>query len=239
MAQQRRQFTQSVPLPNGTVFSTEVSADKGYTTGRLNISQGILEKDITIQATPATPNTCTVTTAVYLFQDIVISVYNSSGTQVINTYTNPESLSLAYGSKYKVNLKAHEGYIKSELINIIEDQIYTLNRNINVSAEADAEPIQCEIVVDPTEHQLITTVTDSGLSIESDTEDEVRVVSPYWTRYTSTVEADPGYLPGIINSSGEQTLSKNNINFHPYSQGSESGYVVVKASPATENKRRV
>ena len=239
MAKQRRQFTQPVLLPNETEFSAEVSADRGYTPGRLNISQGILEKDISIQATPANPNSCIITTTIYEFQDIVISVYNSSGTQVIHEYTNPGSLPLAFGTKYKVNLNAHEGYTKSTLINIIEDQIYTLNRNINVSAESDGEAIQCEIVVDPTENQTIITTTSDDTIIESDTEDVIRVVSLYWTRYNPTIEAEPGYLPGIINSTGEQILDKSNLNFHPYEPGSEAGYVLIKASPATENKRRV
>lgn len=236
---QRKKFTQSVPLPKGTEFSAEAISETGYNPGRLNISQGTLEKDITIQATPAIPTNCIVSTAMYNYQDILVNIWNNAGTQITRTYTNPGVISLVYGVKYSIELKAHEGYEKSELINIIENQIYTLNRNISVSAVSDAVVVQCEILLLPTQHQLITVNTDIGLSIESDTEDEVRLVVPYWTKYTPEIESDPGYNPGVLNSVGEQIVCKDNINFTPYYVGEESGYVTVKASSATENKRRV
>ena len=69
---QRRKFTQSVPLPEGTEFSAEVISKAEYNPGRLNISQGILEKDITIQATPALPKNCIISTTLYSNQDIIL-----------------------------------------------------------------------------------------------------------------------------------------------------------------------
>ena len=240
---QRRDFTQSVPLPKNTEFNAEViPITPNYTPGRLNISQGILEKDITLQATPATTSRCVITTTQYKFQDIIISVYNSTGTQITYIYTNPVSLSLSSGIKFSVKLSAHEGYIKSELINIIEEQIYTLSRNMNISAISDATPVNCEIVIEPTTHQYISITTDSGLVIDSDIEDEVRQVVPYWTRYTGEITTDPGYSPGVLNISGEVTLSKNSFNFtkyHPEDPTDESGYATVKASPATEYTHRL
>ena len=236
---QRRNFTQSVPLPKGTEFSAEAISKAGYNPGRLNISQGILEKDITIQATPALPKNCIISTAQYSHQDIILNIWNNTETQITRTYINPGSISIVYGVKYSIELRAHEGYEKSELINIVENQIYILTRNINVSAIDDAVVVQCEILLLPTQHQLITVTTDIGLSIESDTEDEIRLVVPYWTKYTPEIEADPGYNPGILNSIGEQIVYKNNINFTPYYPGEESGYVTVKASSAIENKHRV
>ena len=238
---QRRTFTQSVPLPSGTMFSTDVTGENGYNPGRANISQGTLEKDITIQATPATPDNCIINATTYEHQDIVLNVWNSTGTQITRTYTNPGIISLLYGIKYSVNLKAHEGYEKSELINIIDGQIYTLTRNINISTIEEAQPIQCEIVVLPTHHQMITVQTNSGLIIESDTEDEEHLIAPYWTEYNPVVVADPGYNPGVLNSVGEQTICKINPNFRSYSgqQDDEYGYVTVEVSSAIENKRRV
>ena len=236
---QRKNFTQSVPLPKGTEFSAEVISSAEYNPGRLNISQGILEKDITIQATPALPKNCVISTVIYSHQDIILNIWNNAGTQIIRSYTNPEIIYLTYGIKYSVELKAHEGYIKSELINIIENQIYILNRNISISAIDDATVIQCEILILPTQHQLITVNTDIGVTIDSDVEDDVRIVVPYWTKYLPEIEADPGYNPGILNSVGEQIVCKSNINFTPYYPGEESGYITVKASSSTENKRRV
>ncbi len=238
---QRRTFKQSVPLPKGTLFSTEVISDNGYNPGRPNISQGTLEEDITIQATPATPYTCIINATNYEHQDILLNIWNSSETQITRTYTNPGIISLAYGTKYSINLRSKEGYIKSELINIIDGQIYTLTRNIIISAEYEAESIQCEIVVPPTQHQTITIQTDIDLNIESDTEDEERLVAPYWTKYIPTIEADPGYNPGILNSIGEAFICKDNPNFRSYSEDpdDEYGYVTVEATSATPNKHRV
>lgn len=236
----RIKINKSVPLPKGTEFSAEVVADAEYIPGRINISQGILEKDTTIQATPASTKSCIISTVLYSHQDIILNIWNNAGTQITQTYVNPEVIYLAYGVKYSIELKAHEGYRKSELINIIENKIYTLVRNVNVSAIDEASIIQCEIVVLPTQHQLITVTTDTGQYIESDFEDEVRMIVSYWTKYLPEIEAVPGYIPGILNSVGEQIVYKSNINFTPYyPDDEESGYVTVKASSATENKRKV
>ena len=237
---QRRKFTQSVPLPEGTEFSAEVISKAEYNPGRLNISQGILEKDITIQATPALPKNCIISTTLYSNQDIILNIWNNAETQITRSYINPEFINLTYGIKYSIELRAHEGYEKSELINIIENRIYMLNRNINVSAISDAYVKQCEIVLLPTQHQTITVNTDISLTIESDTEDEIRVVVPYWTKYLPEIESDIGYNPGTLNSIGEQIVCKTNINFTPYySDDDESGYVLVRSSSAIENKHRV
>ena len=223
---QRKKFTQSVPLPKGTEFSVEVESDANYNPGRPNVSQGVIESDITIQATPATPITLMISCIKYEHQSIEVSVYNATETEVIDVYTDQAIIVLPFGTKYSVKLKAHEGYVKSKLINIVEGRIYSLSfRNITISAEAEATPILCELTVEPTEHQTIHVTTDQGISIDSDVDDGITVVVSYWSKYTASIEADPGYFPGILNiPGGEQTVS---------------GDVTVKASHATENKHRL
>lgn len=232
---QRRSFTQSVPLPKNTEFTVEVSADQGYNPGRSNVSQGIITQDILIQATPAIPKKCIVTSLITDNQDIMLNIYNATGTAITRIYTNPKSVSLPYNTIYSVTLLAREGYTKSNLINIIEGEKYHLTRNLTISTDTDAVVLQCEIVLLPTEHQTVSVNTNNGLYIESDRDDEVRVVSPYWTKYTCSVTADPGYNPGYIDTI-EQTIKKNAPNFTPYG---ESGYVTVEAASATENKHIV
>jgi hypothetical protein len=238
---QRRSFTQSVPLPKNTEFTVEVSADQGYDPGRSNVSQGIITQDILIQATPAIPKECIVTALSTDNQDIMLNIYNATGTAITRIYTNPKSVSLPYNTIYSVTLLAHEGYTKSNLINIIEGEKYHLTRNLTISTDTDAIVVQCEIVLLPTEHQTVSVNTNNGLYIESDRDDEVRVVSPYWTKYTCSVTADPGYNPGYIDTI-EQTITKNAPNFtpfHPEDPDDESGYVTVQAASATENKHKV
>lgn len=235
---QRRSFTQSVPLPKNTEFTVEVSADQGYDPGRSNVSQGIITQDILIQATPAIPKECIVTALSTDNQNIMLNIYNATGTTITRIYKNPKSVSLPYNTIYSVTLLAREGYTKSNLINIIEGEKYHLTRNLTISTDTNAIVVQCEIVLLPTEHQTVSVKTNNGLYIESDRDDEVRVVSPYWTKYTCSVIADPGYNPGYIDTI-EQTIKKNSPNFTPFHPDDESGYVTVQAASATENKHFV
>jgi len=222
---QRRKFTQSVPLPEKTTFSTEIVAEDGYTPGRLNISQGTLEKDITIMATPATPISCTISATKYKNQDIIIYIYNSTGTYVTQTYTNIKSISLPYNTIFSVSLVPHEGYVKSSLTNIVEGNKYNLVKNVTISANGEATPINCELEIKHTEHQVITTTTDLGVVVESDVEDDVSIVVAYWSKYASIVTANPGYHPGVLNRIGEITV--------------ESEHEIIEATPATEFKHRI
>ena len=236
---QRRSFNQSVPLPKYTEFSVEIEADKGFDPGRPNVSQGIITEDILIQATSAIPKECTVTSQIVENQTILFNIYNKTGSQLVRTIENP-NLSLSYDTIYSVTLSPREGYRKSNLINIIEGRKYSLTRNLTISVDGPPIPLSCELVLPPTEHQTVSATTNNDLYIESDRDDEVRVVVPYWTKYTCVVQADPGYNPGYINTS-EQQVTKYNPNFTPYPEDpdGESGYVTVKATSATENKHFV
>lgn len=234
---ERREFTQSVPLPEGTIYSASVTADDGYTAGKLNNSGGTLTEDITLQATPATPNMCTVSMAIYLYQDITLNVYDDNDT-IVRKITNQAATSLPYNTKYSVELNPHEGYEKSELINFVEGYKYFLTRNINISAKEEATPVLCSIILEPTINQVLSIETDGGLVLESDTEDQVMAVAPYWTRYTVTVTPDPGYIAGGINGGENQTINKNSINFtpyHPENPKDETGYMTVRCGSATPN----
>ena len=58
---ERKDFTQSVQLPVDTEFSVSIAPESDkYIAGKLNITSGVLEHDVTIMATPAVLVNCTI-----------------------------------------------------------------------------------------------------------------------------------------------------------------------------------
>ena len=98
-------YTKDVVLPYGTTYTVSITADTGYIAGALNKTSGTITGDETINATPATLATATITITQSDNQTIhVYTPQKIGGTDHTSTFTCPT------GTTYEVEVVADKGY---------------------------------------------------------------------------------------------------------------------------------
>lgn len=233
---ERKDFTQSVQLPVDTEFSASIAPESDkYIAGKLNITSGVLEHDVTIMATPAVLVNCTIYVKQYEHQHIIITTYDAEGNQ-LNTY-DQAIINLRSGIRFSAKLIADEGYVKGILSH--ENEILILRSNRNIIAKTDAVPALCQIKVKPTIHQKITIVVDNVGVLESDTSSVQSITVPYWSTYKINIKSDTGYKAGNLNQSSQRkwTVAKviNGLFVlnNPSNPDDYTGTITISATAAT------
>ena len=175
--------TSSFNCLEGTKYEVEVIADKGYTAGIPNTKGGIVNSNITINATPATKSNVTITIIQSANQTIhIYTPYKTGGTDHTSTFTCP------VGTTYEAEIIAKSGYTAGTL-NIGENGAFSNDITINATA---AVASQYTLTITQSAHQTIT-VTANGKTYTSS------VSLPYGTRWSATITPDTGYMAGKLN----------------------------------------
>lgn len=233
---ERKNFTQSVQLPVDTEFSASIAPESNkYTPGKLNITSGVLEHDVTIMATPAVLVNCTIYVKQYEHQHIIITTYDSEGNQ-LNVYDQPV-INLRSGIRFSAKLIADEGYVKGILSH--ENEIIILRTNRNIIAKTDAVPALCQIRIRPTTNQTIRVTVDNVGVLVSNTTSIVSMTVPYWSTYKITIKSDIGYKAGSLNQTSQRswTVAKvvNGLFIlnNPNDPDDYTGTITIQATNAT------
>ena len=232
---ERKDFTQSVQLPEDTEFSASIAPESDkYTAGKLNITSGVLEHDVTIMATPAVLVNCTIYVKQYEHQHIIITTYDAEGNQ-LNTY-NQAIINLRSGIRFSAKLVADEGYNKGILSH--ENEIIILRGNRNIIAKTDATPALCQIKIKPTINQTITVIVNDVGLLTSDANTITSLIVPYWSTYKIKIEPDLGYKAGNLNQTSQRswTVAKviNGLFVlnNPSNPDDYSGTITISATAA-------
>ena len=232
---ERRDFTQSVQLPVDTEFSASVAPESDkYTAGKLNITSGVLEHDVTIMATPAVLINCTLYVKQYDHQHIIITTYDAEGNQ-LNTY-DQSTITLRSGIRFSAKLIADEGYNKGILPH--ENEIIILRGNRNIIAKTDATAAMCVLKIKPTINQTIKAVVENIGELQSSTTETVSINLPYWSVYRLYITPDLGYRAGNLNQSAQRnwTVAKvvNGLFIldEPSNPDNYSGTITIQATNA-------
>ena len=175
--------TTSFTCPEGTRYEVEVIADNGYTAGIPNTKGGIITRDITINASPATKSNVTITIIQSANQTIhIYTPYKNGGIDHTSTFTCP------VGTTYEAEVIAKSGHTAG-VLNVGESGTFSNDITINATA---AVASQYTLTITQSEHQTIT-VTANGNRYTSS------VSLPYGTKWTATIVADTGYTAGELN----------------------------------------
>lgn len=102
--------TSSFNCPEGTKYEVEVIADNGYTAGIPNTKGGIVNRDITINASPATKSNVTITIIQSANQTIhIYTPYKAGGIDHTSTFTVDEN------TTYEAEVIGDSGYLPGDL----------------------------------------------------------------------------------------------------------------------------
>ena len=125
-------YTKDVVLPYGTTYTVSITAETGYNAGALNKTSGTITGDETINATPATLATATITITQSDNQTIhVYTPQKSGGTDHTSTFTCP------VGTTYEAEVIAENGYVAGEL-NVSGNG--TINSDMSINATPAIKP---------------------------------------------------------------------------------------------------
>ena len=175
--------TSTFTCPIGTTYEAEVVADNGYTAGTPNTKGGIVNSNITINATSATTSNATITIIQSANQAIhIYTPHKTGGIDHTSTFTCP------IGTTYEAEIIAKSGYTAGTL-NIGESGSFSNDITINATA---AVALQYTLTITQSKHQTIT-VTANGNRYTSS------VSLPYGTKWTATITPDTGYVAGKLN----------------------------------------
>ena len=166
----------------GSKYRVNILAEPGWAYGRLNRSEGVLDSNIGINATPAEHNKFTV--------DIIQSphqlIYCSYGGHV---YTNQFKINEL--DTIEVAITADHGYTHGKLNHGIPIGIFRPLKNTEISAQP-ATPNDYVVKVTQSEHQRIK-VSYKGI-------DHIyNFTGTYDEPYRATIEPDKHYIAGNIN----------------------------------------
>ena len=173
-----RQYTSSVRLPYGTVFTVSIRAEEGYAAGTPNMLTGTITGNMTVTADAAK----------ILYYTIHIQQSEHQTINVVvgdNRYTS--DVSLPYGTIYNVSVTPDEGYDAGKLSTLGGE----LTQDITITVTEAIRNIFW-IRIRQYQHQRIT-VSANGQTYNDD------VQLPYGTNWTASIIADTGYTPGKLN----------------------------------------
>ena len=173
-----RQYTSSVRLPYGTVFTVSIRAEEGYAAGTPNMLTGTITGNMTVTADAAK----------ILYYTIHIQQSEHQTINVVvgdNKYTS--DVSLPYGTIYNVSVTPDEGYDAGKLSTLGGE----LTQDITITVTEAIRNIFW-IRIRQYQHQRIT-VSANGQTYNDD------VQLPYGTNWTASIIADTGYTPGKLN----------------------------------------
>ena len=175
--------TSSFSCLEGTKYEVEVIADSGYTEGIPSTKGGIVNRDIIINATPATKSNVTITIIQSANQTIhVYTPYKTGGIDRTSTFTCP------VGTTYEAEVIAKNGYTAG-ILNVGESGAFSNDMTINATA---AVASYYTLTITQSAHQTIT--------VHANNKDYTSSVSlPYGTKWTATIKPDVGYNAGILN----------------------------------------
>lgn len=174
-----KEYTTGFTGKKNSYFYAYVVPEEGYTPGALSTVSDHITEDMVISAEPASITTCTVT---------IVQVEHQTITVTCNREEYTETFEAPYGSQFRVNVTADEGYIAAKP-NVSLGRV--LN-NMTITATGAPEQINYMITINQSEHQTIT-VMAGGRSYTSS------VSLPYGTTYLVNIEAEPGFIAGTLN----------------------------------------
>ena len=196
--------TSSFSCLEGTKYEVEVIADNGYTAGIPNTKSGIVNRDMVINATPATKSNVTIT--IIQSANQTISVYS-----VKNGQTFTSTFETTKGDNLRLNIEPSVGYRSGDLlldgVKCTPNTIQYIDNSHTVSATA-AVALQYTLTIKQSEHQTIT-VTANGKTYTNN------VSLPYGTTYTVSITADAGYVSGELNKTSGTITGDDIINATP------------------------
>ena len=177
----------------GTVITCTIESENGYIAGILNITERIINEDITITATDAVEASILLITISPGNNQVITVIYDG------NEYT--EDFYVPFGSSYTSYLTPSPGFTTdAEIVNFKSDE---LRNNVVVYATKDATPnVNTITLINPdTEHQSLRVYVNND-----QTEENVKT-STFTLESGNTIRAevismDLDYLPGTINIEG-------------------------------------
>ena len=104
-------YTSSQKRPNKTEWSASIKADEGYTPGRLNKENGILESDISIYASESTDNTLYILVDQYDHQHIKVTINNTT------VYENARIIKCKIDDTFNAEIVVDTGYTAKGTLN--------------------------------------------------------------------------------------------------------------------------
>lgn len=180
--------TSSFSCLEGTTYEVEVIADKGYTAGIPNTKGGIVNSNITINATPA------------ISSNVVITIIQSANQTIsVNSVKKGQTFTSTFettkGDNLRLNIEPSVGYRNGDLlldgVKCTPNDIIYINNSHTISATA-AVALQYTLTITQSKHQTIT-VTANGKTYTSS------VSLPYGTKWVATITPDTGYVAGKLN----------------------------------------
>ena len=219
------EYTSSQKRPNKTEWSASIKADEGYTPGRLNKENGILESDISIYASESTENTLYILLDQYDHQHIKVTINNET------VYENARVIKCKIDDRFDAEIVVDTGYTAKGTLNFTSGKMY---KNRHLSIDKDAEPKMCKITLPATTNQTLTFYSMYTIQ-KSDNKSKSFYVT-YDTEYSIEINPVYGYNKGTSNHT-ELTMYKLNVSNALVNSSDFS--VNITCSDATKKKYRI
>ena len=218
-------YTSSQKRPNKTEWSASIKADEGYTPGRLNKENGILESDTSIYASESTDNTLYILVDQYDHQHIKVTINNET------VYENARVIKCKIDDRFDAEIVADTGYTAKGTLNFTSGKMY---KNRHLSIDKDAEPKMCKITLPATTNQTLTfysmyTIQKSGNKSKS-------FYVTYDTEYSIEINPVYGYNKG---SSNHTELTMYKLNASNALVNASDFSLNITCSDATKKKYRI
>ena len=194
------EYTSSQKRPNKTEWSASIKADEGYTPGRLNKENGILESDTSIYASESIENTLYILLDQYDHQHIKVTINNKT------VYENARIIKCKIDDTFNAEIVADTGYTAKGTLNFTSGKMY---KNRHLSIDKDAEPKMCKITLPATTNQTLTFY--SLYTIQKSSNKSKSFYVTYDTEYSIEINPVYGYNKGASNHT-ELTMYKLNAS---------------------------
>ena len=194
------EYTSSQKRPNKTEWSASIKADEGYTPGRLNKENGILESDTSIFASESTNDTLYILLDQYDHQHIKVTINNDT------VYENARIIKCKIDDTFNAEIVVDTGYTSNGTLNLTSGRMY---RNRHLSIDKDAEPKMCKITLPATTNQTLTFY--SMYTIQKSSNKSKSFYVTYDTEYSIEINPAYGYNKGTSNHT-ELTMYKLNTS---------------------------
>ena len=219
------EYTSSQKRPNKTEWSASIKADEGYTPGRLNKEDGILESDISIYASESIDKTLYILVDQYDHQHIKVTINNET------VYENARIIKCKIDDTFNAEIVVDTGYTANGTLNFTSGKMY---KNRHLSIDKDAEPKMCKITLPATTNQTLTFYSMYTIQKSGNTSKSFYVT--YDTEYSIEINPVYGYNKGTSNHT-ELTMYKLNVSNTLVNSSDFS--VNITCSDATKKKYRI
>ena len=218
-------YTSSQKRPNKTEWSASIKADEGYTPGRLNKENGILESDTSIYASESTDNTLYILVDQYDHQHIKVTINNET------VYENARVIKCKIDDRFDAEIVADTGYTAKGTLNFTSGKMY---KNRHLSIDKDAEPKMCKITLPATTNQTLTFYSMYTIQKSGDKSKSFYVT--YDTEYSIEINPVYGYNKG---SSNHTELTMYKLNASNALVNASDFSLNITCSDATKKKYRI